>query len=161
MVGVLDLVHRCAADLPDGLGDAVHPVDVGLTELSSVGVQRQPSAEWVAGKSFMGGTWRGAPEPAKRVLRAIDPRDGRIVWELPQEGRVNSWGGVLSTASGLVFFCSDDGAFAAADSKTGKLLWSAPSMQLWKASPMTYVFDDQQHVAVANGGDIVAFALPM
>jgi alcohol dehydrogenase (cytochrome c) len=123
--------------------------------------QRQPSAEWVAGKSFMGGTWRGAPEPAKRVLRAIDPRDGRIVWELPQEGRVNSWGGVLSTASGLVFFCSDDGAFAAADSKTGKLLWSVPSMQLWKASPMTYVFDDQQHVAVANGGDIVAFALPM
>ena len=60
--------------------------------------RRQPTADWVAGKGFMGGTWGGIPnEPAKRVLRAIDIRDGRIAWELPQEGRVNSAGGVLST----------------------------------------------------------------
>jgi alcohol dehydrogenase (cytochrome c) len=78
---------------------------------------------------------------------------------LPQEGRVNSWGGVVSTASGVVFFCSDDGAFAAAEAKTGKQLWSFPSMEVWKSSPMTYVFDDAQYVAVANGGRIVSFGL--
>ena len=123
--------------------------------------RRQPTAEWIAGKSFMGGTWGAVPnEPAKRVLRAIDIRDGRIAWELPQEGRVNSWGGVVSTASGVVFFCSDDGAFAAADAKTGKQLWSFPSMEVWKSSPMMYVFDEAQYVAVANGGRIVSFGLP-
>ena len=94
------------------------------------------------------------------MLRAIDVQTGRIAWELPQEGRVQSWGGVLATAGGVVFFCSDSGAFAAADSKSGALLWSFPSTQVWKASPMTYVFDSAQYVAVANGGDIMAFALP-
>jgi len=122
---------------------------------------RQPNAEWQAGRGFMGGTYKGAPnEPAQRVLRAIDVQTGRIAWELPQEGRVQSWGGVLATAGGIVFFCSDSGAFAAADSKSGALLWSFPSTQVWKASPMTYVFDNAQYVAVANGGEIMAFGLP-
>ena len=122
---------------------------------------RQPNAEWQAGRGFMGGTYKGAPdEPARRVLRAIDVQTGKVAWELPQEGRVNSWGGVLATAGGVVFFCSDDGAFAAADSKSGMPLWSFPSPQIWKASPMTYVFDSAQYVAVANGGSIMAFGLP-
>jgi 3-oxosteroid 1-dehydrogenase len=38
------LVDRCPADLADRLGDAVHPVDVGLAELAAVGVQRQAAA---------------------------------------------------------------------------------------------------------------------
>ena len=38
------LVDRCPADLADRLGDAVHPVDIGLTELATVGVQRQAAA---------------------------------------------------------------------------------------------------------------------
>jgi hypothetical protein len=33
------------------------------------------------------------------------------------------WGGVLSTAGGIVFFCDESGALAAADAKSGKLLW--------------------------------------
>ena len=42
---------------------------------------------------------RQAPdEPAQRVLRAIDIQTGKIAWELPQTGAVNSWGGMLSTA---------------------------------------------------------------
>ena len=39
---------------------------------------------WEPGKSFMGGTFGAAPEPAQRVLRAIDIRTGRVAWELPQ-----------------------------------------------------------------------------
>jgi outer membrane protein assembly factor BamB len=68
---------------------------------------------------------------------------------LPSGGR----GGVLSTAGGVVFFGGDDGAFSAVDAKTGKLLWSFPANQLWKASPMTYL-------AIAAGSNIVAFGLP-
>ena len=40
-----DLVHRRAAHLAHALGDAVHPVDVRLAELTAVGVDRQAAAE--------------------------------------------------------------------------------------------------------------------
>jgi alcohol dehydrogenase (cytochrome c) len=125
------------------------------------GIFTRVPAEWEAGKGYMGGSFRQAPnEPAQRVLRAFDIHTGKPVWELPQTGAVNSWGGVLSTAGGVVFFCEDSGAFMAADAKNGKPLWSFQTSQLWKASPMTYQFDQQQYVAVAAGPNIVAFALP-
>jgi alcohol dehydrogenase (cytochrome c) len=50
-------------------------------------------------------------------------------------GTVNSWGGVLSTADGVVIFGEDSGALMAADATTGKTLWSFQASQLWKASP--------------------------
>jgi len=39
-------------------------------------------------------------------------------------------------------------------------LWSFQTSQLWKASPMTYMFDNKQYVAIASGSNIIAFALP-
>jgi len=125
------------------------------------GIFTRTPMEWEAGKGFMGGSFRQAPdEPAQRVLRAIDIRTGKAVWELPQTGAVNSWGGVLSTAGGLVIFGEDSGALMAADAVTGKPLWSFQTSQLWKASPMTYLFDNKQYVAVAAGQNIIAFGLP-
>ena len=115
---------------------------------------------WESGKSFMGGTFAAAPEPAQRVLRAIDMQTGKVAWELPQFGNVDSWGGVLATASDLVFFADDSGAFAAADAKSGKRIWSFQTSQVWKASPMTYVFDNRQMLAIASGPNIMAFGLP-
>ena len=115
---------------------------------------------WESGKSFMGGTFAAAPEPAQRVLRAIDIQTGKVAWELPQFGNVDSWGGVLATASDLVFFADDSGAFAAADAKSGKRIWSFQTSQVWKASPMTYVFDNRQMLAIASGPNILAFGLP-
>ena len=116
---------------------------------------------WESGKSFMGGTFAAAPEPAQRVLRAIDIQTGKVAWELPQFGNVDSWGGVLATASDLVFFADDSGAFAAADAKSGKRIWSFQTSQVWKASPMTYVFDNRQMLAIASGPNILAFGLPV
>ena len=115
---------------------------------------------WESGKSFMGGTFAAAPEPAQRVLRAIDIQTGKVAWELPQFGNVDSWGGVLATASDLVFFADDSGTFAAADAKSGKRIWSFQTSQVWKASPMTYVFDNRQMLAIASGPNILAFGLP-
>ena len=124
------------------------------------GIFTRTPAPWEAGKGYMGGSARQAPdEPAQRLLRAFDIRTGKPVWELPQTGTVNSWGGVLSTAGGVVFFGEDSGAFMAADAKTGRPLWSFQTSQLWKASPMTYEFDRTQYVAMAVGPSIVAFAL--
>src|SRR5436309_1390898 len=57
------------------------------------------SAWWEPGKSFYGGTTRRVPgEAGEKILRAIDIQTGKIVWEYPQMGPANSWGGVLSTA---------------------------------------------------------------
>ena len=50
----------------------------------------------------------------KRLLRAIDIRTSKVVWEVPQTGNVNSWGGVLSTAGRVVFFGDDSGALGVA-----------------------------------------------
>jgi alcohol dehydrogenase (cytochrome c) len=124
------------------------------------GVFTRTNMDWQAGKGFMGGSFGAAPEPAQRVLRAIDIQTGKVVWGLPQTGTVNSWGGVLSTAGGIVLFGEDSGALMAADATTGKPLWSYQTSQLWKSSPMSYMFDNKQLVAVAAGPNIIAFGLP-
>jgi len=38
-------------------------------------------------------------------------------------------------------------------------LWRFQTNQNWKASPMTYVFDGKQYVAVASGSNIISFGL--
>ena len=124
------------------------------------GIFTRTPSEWEAGKGFMGGSFRQAPdEPAERVLRAFDIRTGKPVWELPQSGAVNSWGGVLSTAGGVVFVAEDSGAFMAVDAAKGTPLWRFQTNQLWKASPMTYEFDRKQYVAIAAGPNILAFGI--
>lgn len=48
----------------------------------------------------------------------------------------------------------------AVDAVNGRELWQFQTSQLWSASPMTYVFDGKQYVAVAAGSTILAFGLP-
>lgn len=84
---------------------------------------------------------------------------GRIAWELPQTGQALSWGGTLSTATELVFFGEDSGMFMAVDGSAGKALWQFQQSQIWRASPMTQMFDGKQYIAVAAGQNIIAFAL--
>ena len=91
------------------------------------GVFTKIPMEWAAGKGYMGGSFTQAPnEPAQRVLRAIDIQTGKIAWELPQVGPVTSWGGVLSTASGIVIFGEDSGSLMAADAANGKAAVELP-----------------------------------
>jgi len=121
---------------------------------------RTDQGEWESGKTYLGGSQRIAPDPKpERILRAIDIRTGEIKWELPQTGAAQSWGGTLTTASGLVIFGEDGGSLMAADATSGKPLWSFATNHTWRASPMTYMFDGRQYIAVAAGASIMAFAL--
>ncbi len=121
---------------------------------------KRPVSEWEAGRTFLGGAQRGAPDgKPERILRAIDIQTGKVSWEVPQVGLAVSWGGTLATTTGVVFYGEDSGAFAAADARTGATLWSFQTNSLWKASPMTYSFDGKQLVAVAAGANILAFGL--
>jgi PQQ-dependent dehydrogenase (methanol/ethanol family) len=98
--------------------------------------------------------------PPVKLLRAIDIETGKIAWEVPQVGAPEgNYSGVLSTAGGLLFYGESGGTFAAADAKTGKTLWHFNTGQVWKASPMTYSVNGKQYVAIAAGGNIVAFTL--
>jgi alcohol dehydrogenase (cytochrome c) len=129
--------------------------------LEKCSIYYQSSAWWEPGKSFYGGgTRRVADEVPQKVLRAIELATGRIAWEYPQIGPADTWGGVLSTASGLVFFGDDSGALAAVDARSGRPLWHFHLNAAWKASPMTYQVDGRQYVAVAVGSQVVAFGLP-
>jgi PQQ-dependent dehydrogenase (methanol/ethanol family) len=115
---------------------------------------------WKQGQSFMGGAAkRVESETPRKFLRAIEPGTGKIVWQHEQHGEATSWGGVLATASGLLFYGDDDGSFAALDAKSGKPLWHAPLSARWHSSPMTYAVDGKQYVAVAVNSGIVAFGL--
>ncbi len=128
-------------------------------EKCSIYTKRDVGA-WEAGKSYLGGVQRTAPDPVpQRVLKAIDIQTGAIRWELPQPGPAVSWGGTLATATGLVIFGEESGALMAADATTGKPLWSFPTNQNWRASPMAYQFDGKEYIAVAAGGSIIAFGI--
>jgi alcohol dehydrogenase (cytochrome c) len=121
---------------------------------------KRDQPEWEAGKTYLGGSQRVAQgAPPTRVLKAIDIQTGDVKWELVQPGPAVSWGGTLATSTGLVIFGEENGALMAADAATGKVLWSFETNQLWKASPMTYMFDGKQYVAVAAGSNILAFGI--
>jgi len=99
--------------------------------------------------------------PPKKFLRAIDIGTGDISWEVPQIGAPEAnYSGVLSTGGGLVFYGETGGGFSAVDAATGRTLWHFETGQEWKASPMTYVINERQYVAVASGGNVLSFALP-
>ncbi len=99
-------------------------------------------------------------DPGKRFLRALNIHDGSLVWEKPLSGSHEAnYSGVLSTAGGLVFGGETAGGFAAVDARTGKTLWSFPTNDSWRSSPMTYMLDGEQYVAAAAGGNIISFKL--
>jgi alcohol dehydrogenase (cytochrome c) len=125
------------------------------------GIFTRNDAPFQRGRSYMGGSFSADPnDTGQRVLRAFDIRTGTATWELPETGAAESFGGVLSTAGGVVMYVADDNTFAAADAKTGKPLWSFQASEQPRASPMTYLFDNKQYFAIAIGPNILVFGLP-
>lgn len=94
------------------------------------------------------------------VLRALDIETGRVAWEIPQTGNSNNYAGTLSTAGGIVFYGQASGEFAAVDAKTGAHLWHFETQETWKSSPMTYMINGRQYIAIASGANVLTFALP-
>ena len=98
-------------------------------------------------------------EPGKLFLRAIDPRTGKRVWEVPMTGPATAWAGTVSTAGNVLFFGDDIGQLVAADAKSGKHLWHFGTSQTITASPITYLVDGKQYVAICSASDVYAFGL--
>jgi len=115
---------------------------------------------WEAGRGYAGGSQRAAPDDtAKQYVRAIDIRTGNIAWEMPETGNAGSWGGILAFSTGIGFLGADGGMFTAFDTATGKVLWQFQANAEFRASPMTYVFDGKQYIAINAGSNLIAFGI--
>lgn len=100
------------------------------------------------------------------ALRAIDPVTGERKWEhryksYPSNMTLDLTGGIITTASGLVFTGDNEGWFYAFDASTGKELWrfqvGAP---VWGSAAISYMLDGRQWVVIPAGSVLTAFALP-
>ena len=91
------------------------------------------------------------------AVRAIDPRTGDLKWEYRMSDFTD--GGILTTASDLVFTGGREGYFVALDARTGAPLWKFSVGGVVASGPMTYSVGGRQYVAVAAGSSLFAFAL--
>lgn len=82
-------------------------------------------------------------------LKAIDPMTGEWKWEYKNEAPL--WGGVMTTAGGLVFFGTPEGEFLALDDTTGEVLWSFQTGSGIVGQPVTWEADGEQFVSVVSG----------
>jgi len=103
------------------------------------------------GAAYLGAgfTIRPIAEDHIGVLRAMDPTTGKVVWEYKNKAPL--WGGVLTTAGGLVFTGTPEGYLKAFDAKTGTELWKFNTGSGVVGSPITWEQDGEQFVAVMSG----------
>jgi PQQ-dependent dehydrogenase (methanol/ethanol family) len=109
------------------------------------------------------GNWKaGRPQPGQKYLRALDIETGKVVWEVPQIGPIEGKreAGVLATAGGILVYGDPTGDVVAVDQRNGAPLWHFPTNGENKASPMTYMVDGRQFIALAVGPNILCFGLP-
>lgn len=83
------------------------------------------------------------------ALKAVDPKTGEIKWIYKNNAPL--WGGVLTTAGGLVITGTPEGKLLALDDETGKVLWSFQVGSGIVGSPITWEQDGEQFIAVVSG----------
>jgi alcohol dehydrogenase (cytochrome c) len=127
--------------------------------------------EYSPGSRYTGGGVRSPVSPIRRlrfptstskeagygVVRALDPETGDVRWEFKMEDVSDS--GIASTAGDVVFTGNREGHFFALDATNGNLLWSRYLGAQINASPITYLVDGKQHVAIAAGHSLFVFGL--
>jgi len=90
------------------------------------------------------------------ALRAWDPVQQKLVWEVPTPGVWNA--GTLTTKGKLVFQGRADGVLVAYRADDGKQLWQQPLGLGISAPPITYAVNGKQYLAqlVGWGGSVSA-----
>lgn len=103
------------------------------------------------GAAYLGAGFTIKPNYEDHIgsLKAIDPMTGEWKWEYKNGAPL--WGGVMTTAGGLVMFGTPEGEFKALDDETGELLWSFQTGSGIVGQPVTWEMDGEQYVAVVSG----------
>jgi quinohemoprotein ethanol dehydrogenase len=91
-------------------------------------------------------------KPVRELLRAWDPVAQKTVWEHETSGGVRGYdGGVMSTASNLVFQGRGSGGLWVYAADTGRVLKVIKTGSHIMAAPTTYAINGTQYVAVQVG----------
>ena len=103
------------------------------------------------GAAYLGSGFTIKPNYEDHIgsLKAINPDTGEWVWEYKNDAPL--WGGVMTTAGGLVFFGTPEGKFLALDDETGEVLWSFQTGSGIVGQPITWEQDGEQYVSVISG----------
>jgi alcohol dehydrogenase (cytochrome c) len=91
------------------------------------------------------------------AVLALDPQTGKARWKFDQFDV--SDGGMLTTATDLLFTGGREGHFLALDARDGKLLWKASLGGQIVMAPVTFQVGGKQYVSVISGHTLVTFGL--
>jgi alcohol dehydrogenase (cytochrome c) len=91
------------------------------------------------------------------AIKALDPRTGQERWKFDTTDVAD--GGILTTASDLLFSGNREGYFQVLDARTGTVLWKTNLGAQIINGPITYAVDGKQYIATIAGQSLVAFAL--
>ena len=103
------------------------------------------------GAAYLGSGFTIKPNYEDHIgsLKAIDPDTGDVKWEFKNNAPL--WGGVMTTAGGLVFTGTPEGKFISFDDETGDILWSFQTGSGIVGQPITWEQDGEQYVTVVSG----------
>ena len=103
------------------------------------------------GAAYLGAGFTIKPNYEDHIgsLKAIDPDTGELKWEFKNDAPL--WGGVMTTAGGLVFTGTPEGKFIAFDDETGEVLWSFQTGSGIVGQPVTWEMGGEQYVSVISG----------
>jgi len=121
---------------------------------------RKGTAQFGEGDTYYATGARFEEQTGKSYINGFDLDRLDFAWRELQFGSNKGWGGVMSTATGLVAYGDDGENFVVADGRTGKPLWHFNVGQPIHASPMSYAITGKQYFAIAAGTDVFSFALP-
>jgi len=108
----------------------------------------EPGGPWVG--RHTGGVMKRADGPQSGTLTAISVGSGKIAWQYKSQQPM--FGGVLATASDLVFAGEMDGDFSAFDARNGAKLWSHHFDKGVCSPAMTYRVRGVQYLVVGANG---------
>ena len=108
-------------------------------------------SKYIAGQPWVGSTLTmfAGPDGVMGGFTAWDGLAGKQVWY--KKEKFSAWGGVLATASDLVFYGTLDRWFKALDARTGRELWKAQVGSGVIGNAITYGHKGKQYVAVFSG----------
>jgi alcohol dehydrogenase (cytochrome c) len=141
-------------------------------------IYRPEQATYQPGRNFSGGGFTvvtpvpGAPsigigrrgpinnwtdEVGNGAVMAMDPHTGQSKWKVTQFDVTD--GGMLTTASDLLFTGGREGYFHALDARTGTVLWKTNLGGQIVMAPVTFQVDGKQYVSVISGSALFTFGL--
>ncbi|MEO8096909.1 MAG: PQQ-dependent dehydrogenase, methanol/ethanol family [Acidobacteriota bacterium] len=116
--------------------------------------------EFHEGQGFSGLFPRGGATTDDQFssIIAIDPKTGDRKWT-HKLSAAQTEGGVLTTASNVLFAGGRDGQFLALDARDGKTLWETNLGPSVSAGPMTYMVNGKQYLSIQAGAALFTFTL--